>query len=41
MNDPASESNAQGKQESEVMNINSPEKFIKLLLMTKFIRIPA
>ena len=41
MNDSALRSNAQSKQESEVMNINSSEKFIKLLLTMKFIKIPA
>ena len=39
MNDSASESDAQDKQESEVMNINNSEKFIELPLIIKFIRI--
>ena len=41
MNDPASGPNTQGKQESEVININSPEKFMKSLLTTKLTRISA
>ena len=41
MNDSALESDAQGKQKSEVININSSEKFIELFLAIKSIRISA
>ena len=40
INNSASEPNAQNKQESDIININSPKKFIELPLIIKFTRIP-
>ena len=40
MNDSILKSDVQDKQRSEVINVNSFKKFIKLPLMMKFIRIP-
>ena len=41
MNNSILKSDTQNKQRSEVININSSEKFMKLFLIIKFIRISA